>query len=112
MTTYKWSVTAIDCYPQAQGQKDVAFNVHWKLTDPTIVSPMAHIYAVHGSQVLTYTAGAPFVEYVNLTEEQVIGWVQTAIGAEQVLAMQAKLDANIAPQENPSVIQPLLPWVK
>ena len=112
MTTYKWSITEIDSYPQAQGKNNVAFNVHWKLTDPTIVSPMPHIYAVHGSQVLTYVAGSPFVEYSDLTEEQVVNWVKSAMGAEQILAMQSKLDVNLGQNPSVAVQQQPLPWFK
>jgi len=32
MITYTWTVSQLDCYPQADNQTDVVFNIHWQLT--------------------------------------------------------------------------------
>jgi len=46
----------------------------------------------------------------DLTEEQVIGWVQAAMGAEQVAALEANVAKQIEDQINPPVVTPPLPW--
>ena len=53
---------------------------------------------------------APFTPYADLTEAQVIGWVQGAMGAEQVAAYEANVAQQIADQINPPVVTPPLPW--
>ena len=112
MTTYKWSITAIDSYPQYQGKENVAFNVYWKLTDPTVVSPMIDIYAVYGSQALSYAAGSSFTDYADLKEDQVVQWVKEAIGATQVAALQSKLNINLGKAPSVAIQQQPLPWAK
>lgn len=112
MTTYKWSITAIDSYSQYQGKENVAFNVYWKLTDPTVISPMTDIFAVYGTQALTYAAGSPFTDYSNLKEDQVVQWVKDALGATQISALQSKLNVNLGKAPLVSIQQQTLPWAE
>ena len=59
---------------------------------------------------MTYTAGSPFTAFNSLTEAEVIGWLQSAMGTEQVAAVEAALDAQIAALVTPAVVTPALPW--
>lgn len=104
--TNTWSVVQMDCYPQADGETDVVFTVHWTLsgTDGTYTG------SVYGSQAVTVDPAAPFTPYADLTEEQVVGWVQDAMGAEQVAAYEANVAQQIADQIDPPVVVPPLPW--
>lgn len=104
MNTYTWTVSQIDCYPQADGYTDVAFNVHWQCsaTDGTYTS---QVYSTCG---VTYVAGEPFTPYADLTQDQVLGWIW-ASGVDKD-ATQAALDGMIANQVNPPVVAPPLPW--
>jgi predicted metal-dependent TIM-barrel fold hydrolase len=107
MNTYTWKVQQLDCYPTAESQTNVVFAVHYQVsaTDGT------HTMNSIGVQLLTYTAGNPFTLFEQLTEETIIDWVKTAIGAEQVTSIQANLDTQIANLVNPPVISPRLPWL-
>lgn len=104
--TYTWSVAQMDCYPQEGGETDVVFNVHWTLTgtDGTYTG-----YA-YGTQAVTVDPDVPFTPYAELTEAQVIGWVQTAMGAETVADYEANVAEQIANQATPPVVTPTLPW--
>ena len=104
--TNTWSVTQMDCYPQAEGQTDVVFTCHWTLaaTDGT------HTGGVYGTVGVTYAAGEPYTPYADLTEDQAVGWVKEALGAEQVASYEANVAAQIEAQINPPVVTPPLPW--
>jgi hypothetical protein len=104
--TTTWVVEQMNCYPTYDNQKDVVFTVHWRVnaTDGTYNS------TVYGTVGVTYEAGTPYTPYANLTQDQVIGWVQAAMGPEQVASTEASLATNIANQVNPPVITPALPW--
>ena len=104
--TNSWTVTQMDCYPEADGETDVVFTVHWTL----VGSNGQYQGSVYGSQVVTYEAGTPFTPYADLTEAQVIGWVLSAMGAEQVASYEANVAQQIADQVNPPVVTPPLPW--
>ena len=103
MTTYTWTVTQMDCYPQAEGQTDVVFTVHWQLTgtDGTY----------NGSVYSTCSVPAPtgtFIPYADLTQDIVLGWIW-ANGVDQASA-EAAVAQQIANQVNPPVVTPPLPW--
>lgn len=104
--TNTWTVTAMDCYPEVDGNTDVVFICHWSLnaTDGTYNG------SVYGTVGVSLDPDAPFTPYADLTEAQVIGWVQAALGDEQVAAYEANVAAQIEAQINPPVVTPPLPW--
>ena len=103
--TYTWIVEAIDCYPTAEGQTDVVFNVHWRCNG----TDGAYTSTIYSTCSVTYVAGSPFTPFAQLTQDQVLGWIWTS-GVDQT-ATQASLDTMIANQVNPTVVSPKLPWV-
>jgi hypothetical protein len=111
MSTITWQIEQLSCVPQEEGQTDVVISVAWRVNgvDDTSGTPL---YAtVYGSQgVAPYTKGAAFIPYADLTQAEVIGWVQNAMGAEQVAAINASIEQQIESQVNPTVVTPKLPW--
>jgi hypothetical protein len=103
MTTYNWNICNINCYPEAEGQTDVAFQVNWQCS----ANDGTYNASTYGSVALVYTAGEPFTPYAQLTQEQVWGWCDTQINRPEIEAnLQTMLDA----QANPTVVTPALPW--
>tara|TARA_R110000868_G_C10960758_1_gene768464 strand:+ start:668 stop:1000 length:333 start_codon:yes stop_codon:yes gene_type:complete len=104
--TYTWSVNQMDAYPELDGETDVVFNVHWSLaaTDGTY-----HGYA-YGTQPVPLAEDVSFTPFEDLTEVQVVGWVQEAMGPERVSELEANAAAQIEVQVNPPVVAPVLPW--
>jgi hypothetical protein len=104
--TNTWVIEQMSCYPQSEGQTDVVFTVYWRVnaTDGTYNATS------YGSVGVTYTAGSPYTPYAQLTKDQVVGWVQSVMGPEQVGNIYASLALNIANQANPPVVTPPLPW--
>ena len=103
MATYTWNVSAIDCYPQADGETNVVFNVHWQLS-ATQDTYSGSVYSTCGVPAPT---GA-FTPYADLTQDQVLSWIW-ANGVDKdsaEAAVQAQIDAQITP----TVVQPALPW--
>ena len=108
MNTYTWVISQLECYPQHEGQTDVVFTIHWRrqATDGT------HHADIYGSQCVTLDPDATFTPYDQLTETQVIRWLEAAFGDEQLAAQKAALDKQIEDQLNPPVIRPKLPWAE
>lgn len=103
MATYTWSVTAMDCYPQSEGETDVVFTVHWTCfgTDGTY----------NGSVYSTCSVPAPtgsFTPYADLTQDQVLGWIWSS-GVDKD-ATESAVAQQIQNQVNPPVVTPALPW--
>lgn len=106
--TYNWTIAQMDTYPEYEGQTDVVFTVHWRL-DGTDGKYAAGVY---GSVGLTVDPGAKLTPYTQLTEEQVVGWVEAALGEKQVAAYRENIAKQIADQANPPVVTPPLPWAE
>jgi hypothetical protein len=56
----------------------------------------------YGSVGFAKEDGVNLIPYADLTESVVIGWVEAALGAETLAAMEASYDAQIAEQQTPS----------
>lgn len=103
---YTWNIAQLDCYPEHEGNKDVAFNAHWTLTG----TDGEFSGSAYGSQSLTLDPKYPFTPFEKLTQDQVIGWVKGSLGKEAVAAMEEAIAQQIADQIDPPVVNPPLPW--
>jgi hypothetical protein len=104
--TYRWVITQLTCVPQQYGKTDVVINVSWQ----QIGNNGSYNASVHGASFVTYTPGSPFTPYSDLTQDQVIEWVQASLGPEQCAALTASLDQQLGQQTNSPVVNPPLPW--
>jgi hypothetical protein len=88
--TYKWTINALDAKVAAEdGNENVVYTVHWSYsaTDET----EEHSASSIGTHGVEYDA-ANFTAYADLTEEQVIGWLEAGLDVE---SMKAGLDSQI-----------------
>lgn len=105
--TITWTVTAMDCYPQADGETDVVFTVHWTCSGVQTEGETTYNGSVYSTTSVPAPSGS-FTPYADLTQNQVLGWVW-ANGVDQA-ATEAAVQQQIDNQINPPVIQPPLPW--
>jgi hypothetical protein len=101
--TYTWNCTTVDTYPTKDDKADVIFNVHWRLTgaDDTEDKNAADSFGVASldtEDLSTFTA------FADITEADVIGWVEAALGEEQVASIKAGIDTQIAEKITPTVV--------
>ena len=106
-TIYTWKVVSMSVLPEQGGETDVVVLAAYNVTgiqDQTTAS-------IGGIQQFTYTGGE-FTPYEDLTEEQVIGWIQSALGENGVNSIYACIDGQINSILNPPPTpQPEpLPW--
>ena len=102
-TTITWTITALNCYPQSEGETDVVFNVHWSCTG----TQDTYSASVYNTCQVTYTGGA-FTPYNQLTQDQVLDWIWA--GGVDKTATETSVDQMIQNQINPPVVTPPLPW--
>lgn len=104
---YEWKINQLECYPEADGRTDVVFVIHW---DRLASDGEGHNARIYGSQSVTLAPDAPFTPYADLTFDQVVGWLEGALGEETLAAQIAALDKQIEDQISPPVVTPPLPW--
>lgn len=106
---YSYTITNIYCYPLYENQENTVFNVLWIYsgTDGTYSSN------VNGSTLIPFNSDIEYTPFDELTEEQVISWVEQNIDPTLLSEMQAKIESAILEQSSPPpVINPILPWQK
>jgi hypothetical protein len=104
--SYEWDVSNVDYYPQYDGHNKVIFKVHWRLKGiDSEVDAQGNPYSaeVYGSENLNVSDLSNFVDYDSVTISDVQGWVESALGAEQVQKYKDDIEAQISELKNPSV---------
>ena len=106
-TTYTWSINAL--YTVQAPNPDYVVNALWTLTgtDGTYTADIG------GNTIFTVDPEKPnFVPYDQLTESEVIGWVQTSLGADGIANFEANVQGQIDSMINPPVSpeNTPLPW--
>lgn len=105
--TITWTVTAMDCYPQADGETDVVFTVHWTCSGVQTEGETTYSGSVYSTTSVPAPSGS-FTPYADLTQNQVLGWVW-ANGVDKA-ATEDAVQQQIDNQINPPVVTPPLPW--
>ena len=103
MTTYNWNCKTVDCYPEQNNEADVVYNVHWIVTGvsdvptPPEYSPDYSTYSATsiGTQTLDTSQITTFIPFEDLTNDEVVAWTKSAMGAEQVTAIEASIESQI-----------------
>ena len=104
MTDINWTVTAMDCYPQADNETDVVFNVHWTCSGVD----GEYNGSVYSTCSVPLSGTGTFIPYSQLTQDTVLGWIW-ANGVSKD-ATEAAVEQQIQNQITPPVVQPQLPW--
>ena len=103
---YTWNVSTVDV-KEVDGNADTVFNVHWRLTGTDDANNDAdgnpQAATVYGSQSLDTSDLSDFIAFTDLTVSDVQGWVEAAMGEDEVQAKKDGLDATIAELVTPTV---------
>jgi hypothetical protein len=95
MITYKWIFSAFDCKVSENGMRNIVTNVHWRYNGTNKDDISAEIY---GTQAVGEPTPDAFVPYPELSEKQVIGWMEATL---DMPAMQANIAEQIELIINP-----------
>ena len=100
------TITGMEAYPVYQEVPLYVFRVYWNyLGDDSVNST-----AMQGSTDVPTSDPQSATPYDQLTQEQVMGWVQEYTPAWMWSEYTDKITAWITAQYTPSVVNPPLPW--
>ena len=100
MITYDWNCKTVDVHPQAEGETNVVYNVHW------IVTGTKEDYSARSirTQIVAVDPETEFIPFDELTNEIVVDWTKDAMGEEQVQAIEDGIASQINELENPTSV--------
>jgi len=104
-TSFSWSINAM--FTVDTPEPGFVVNALWTLTGVD----GQYTASIDGNNQFTVQEGT-FVPYADLTQDQVIGWVQAALGPDGIANFEANVNGQIASMQNPPVSpqNTPLPW--
>ena len=97
MNQYTWKINALDAKVHENDKDYVIYNIHWSYL---AVDEQDDKYQAmsNGCLAMQYNPDEPFIEYADLTKEDVIGWLESGLEVDEI---KANLDKQIELQKNP-----------
>lgn len=102
MANFIWKITQIKV-KNFDDLQNVVVLVDWNYGDGQGISSIA------GACELGPPEASNFIDYANLTEAQVIGWIEQNLGATYIQNLQNKILENIELSKKAPISKPL-PW--
>ena len=111
--SYTWDVSMVDVYPShtdeqspTNTENNVIYNVHWRLIgeddsnndangNPQTVN-ICNVVSLDVSDLSSFTA------FDSVTTSTVQGWVESALGSDEVTSLKSSIDAQIAEKVTPT----------
>jgi len=104
-----WSVSSCHFLNEFEGHEQVVDEVYYVVTSAN-APPQPSVVGRHAASVSLRPLDLdPFTEWNNLTEEQVLGWIQSTLGPERVTAIEAQVAQSVSEDANPTQGEGL-PW--
>jgi len=95
---YTWDCKTVDV-KTIDGNEDTVFNVHWRLTGEDNKNNLGTVY---GSQGLDTSDLSSFTAFADLTNDQITGWVESAMGEDKVTEYKTNISNQIAELVKPT----------
>ena len=98
--TYTWEFSQLDCHLSKDAKTNVVYTVHWRLQG------VDGVYSsdIYGSESIDTSDLSNFIEFNNLTESDVEGWMSNAVSLKNDIAN------SIEKQKNPTTTEKAPPW--
>lgn len=97
--TYNWKILQLDAKIHENDLDNVIYTIHWRYVaedNSDEANPISR--DIIGTLGVTYNPDEPFIEYADLTKEDVVGWLEDELDVEN---MKSNLDQQIELQKNP-----------
>ena len=94
--SYNWIISNLDAKIEDQGKSDVINTIHWRYvaTDES----GDYTKSMYGTYSVSYESGDSFIEYADLSKDDVVGWLEEGLDVEE---MKSNLDSQIDREKNP-----------
>ena len=94
---HTWAVSAMDYTVSQDGLSNVVNTAHWRCSKED-GDNSGSSYGTVGLEA----PGESFVEWADVTEDTAVGWAKAALGDDQVAAVEAAIDGQIAELATPT----------
>jgi len=101
--TYSWTIQKLsyEVGPDSEGHSDIVNNIDWLLTASDGEDP-PHEALWSGITHVSWEEGDDWIPYEDLTQSDIVGWVEGGFAEGELDSMKSKLDAQIEEEVNPT----------
>lgn len=102
--TYNWIISSMDVVPADNQLSNVVKVIYWSL----VASDDINTARINSTVELDHANPENFTAFDNLTESQVVEWVEGIIDVDNI---KVKLAAELNALSNPPVVSRQVPWL-
>lgn len=106
---YTWIISSLDVAPSEDTLIDVIKVAHWRYRVTDSADDLTT--EVYGAQGFVAPDPASFTPFDSVTEAQLVGWIEDAMGEERMDAMNASLEVGLENLRNPPIVTMQAPWL-
>ena len=107
---FNWLVNNTECYSNYEGHSNLIYKINFTFIGSDESTGVGYCDSVTSEIELSYDPNTNFTEYENLAEEQVLNWIQTALGQDKINEYKLTIYNNIEKQKNPPINIMTVPW--
>ena len=100
---YKWFIYGLGTIPNFEGYSNFVTTIYWRYN---ATSDSGEVANIEGQSVFN-KKGSVYVDYNDLTENDVINWIEAT---EDINYLREKLDITINQKIEPLIVNLPLPW--
>lgn len=104
--TYTWNFGPLEVALSEDGMTNVVKTVHWRLTGVD----GSHSETVYGSEGMDTPVPENFIDYEDITKEDVTAWIESKLGTERLDTLKGSIASSIDLQKNPVKATLAPPW--
>ena len=104
--TYTWTFGPLDVTLSEDGLSNVVKTVHWRLTG--VDGNFSE--TVYGSEGMDSPVPANFIDYEDITKEDVQEWIEDKMDEERIDSMKSSISSSINLKKNPVSATLAPPW--
>ena len=103
--TYEWVIDGVNAYPVQDKRVNQVHTIHWRLNGMDGYSATQY-----GSVAVQYDPESDYIPYEDLTKDDMVAWVLSSLGDEEVTRLKDAVAAEINARKNPTSVSLELPW--
>ena len=103
--TYTWEITQMDIIPNLSGFTNFITKVYWKYIG---INQNDTSSSIVGYVEFNKRGPNPYIEYDNITEEEVVSWLNDYANVDELESLISQKIYNI---ENPPTVNLPFPWI-
>ena len=108
-----WDIAALDATKTVGSLSDVVTAIHWTAIDNETVgsgdSAVLHTGYCYGCIELAEADSKSFTAYADITKDNAIAWAKTALGSDEVTAIETRIAEQITESKTPTKTSGV-PW--